>query len=260
MNKVNTKNRVLTLMITIILVVGAMSSVFADGANPSINFSSSGVTYNEETNLLRFNLKWTHPDNDSITVKYNIDGGKTKKLGEYQNQSDQVIAHIYLEGEDVGGSHLTLYAVDSKGNRSEEISSEFQVGAAQGVTIKDEAVPLSSGEGTWALINLFLAALSVAMVAVSVMLFVENKKSNDFKSMGKIKSAVIVTLTIIGSGANILILLLTQNLKHQMVMYDNMTITMLVITILCIFTTMVLANRAYTAQESKYAVREDAVG
>lgn len=252
MSIIKAKNRVLTLIIIMVLILGTMTVTFAEEIKPTLNFTGSGVTFNKEANLLRFNLKWSHPKNDdSIDIIYYIDNGKEKPLGTYANQNDQIIAHIYLEDEDVNGSILNLYAVDNAGNKSDKVSSEFQISSSPGITIEDGVVPLSAGEGTWSLVNLFLAALSVAMVAVSLMLFIENRAIKGFKSMGRVKSIFVMILTLIMASSDIGIFLATQNLKHQMVMVDDMTVAMLIITVLCIITTMILAARAFRFQTEK---------
>jgi len=245
------KNRVLTLMMIMILVFGTMTIVLADGATPTVNFTSSGVTFNKEANLLRFNLKWSHPNGQGIKVMYFIDNGEEKTLGEYENQDDQVIAHIYLNGKDVKGSVLNLYAVDKSGNKSENVSSEFQIASSSGITIEDGVVPLSVGEGTWAIVNLFLAALSVAMVAVSLMLYIENRMLLGFKHSGRVRSVAIAIITLVMAIGNAGIFLTTQNLKHQMVMVDDVTIAMLIVTVFSIVTTMILAVRAFKVQSEK---------
>lgn len=245
------QRRLLIAILAMVMVLGTISTVFADGSNPSISFTSSGVSFNKETKLLRFNLVWNDPQQDEIEVMYSLDGKDEKKLGEYTNQDDQVIAHIYLEDDEMDCSSLELYAIDEDGNESEKISSEFQLTDASGVTISDSEVPLSVKEGTWSLINLFLTALSVAMVAVSVMLYVENKSIDSFKNAGKVKSIMISLMTVILSASNVAILIFTQDLKHQVVMADNMTVLMLVLTVLSIITTMILAARAFGVQSEK---------
>lgn len=247
--------RIFIMVLAFILVFGMLSAVFADVAKPTLEFTSSGVTYNKETKLLRFNLKWASSDSDGISIMYTIDSSEPKKLGEYLDPNQQIIAHVYLEGEEASGSILGLYAVDSNGTESEKITSEFQISSSPGITIEDEAVPLSSGEGTWSLINLFLAALSVAMAAISLMLFFENRNIKRFKNIGKIKSVFFMLLTLAFAGGNIVLLLTTQNLQHQMVMFDNMTITMLLISILSVVTTMVLAVRAFGVQSDKDVIK-----
>ncbi len=249
------KKRIFVFALAIVLVLGAMSTVFADNTVPAVSFTSSGVNYNKENNLLRFNLRWSHPNGDAITVMYSIDNSETKKLGEYDDQKDQVIAHVYLEGEEMKGSVLTIFAVDSDGNESEPISSEFQIATSSGITIEESEVPLSVSEGTWSLINLFLAALSVAMMAVTLMLFFENRKITGFRKSGKVNSVIVMLGTLLLTGANVTLLLTTQNLKHQMVMFDNMTIAMLLITVLCVSTTMILAVRAFGVQSNKEVAR-----
>lgn len=254
--KINIANkRIFIIVLAVILAIGMMSVVFADAAKPSIDFTNSGVTYNKETKLLRFNLEWESSDDDGIIIMYSIDNSDPKKLGEYNDPNQQIIAHIYLEGEDASGSLLSLYAVDPNGNESKKITSEFRIDSSPGVTIEDGAVPLSSSEGTWSLINLFLTALSVAMAAISLMLFFENRNIKRFKKGGRVKSILFMLLTLIFAGGDIALLLTTQNLKHEMVMFDNMTITMLLIAILSVVTTMVLAVRAFGAQSDRDAVK-----
>lgn len=257
MNTMKNSNRILALMLMIVLVLGTMSAVFAGESNPTINFTSSGVNYNKENKLLRFNLKWSHPQSQAIDVMYSIDGSKAQKLGSYDDQDDQVIAHIYLDDNESTGSILEIYAVDNDGNESDKISSEFQIASSPGITIVDDQVPLSVPEGTWSLINLFLAALSVAMVAVSAMLYIENRVIENFRNIGKIKSVFITLMTIAFTVANIIILLATQNLKHQMVMFDNMTVAMLIIAIMSIGTTILLAVRAFSVQYEKDMIKNN---
>lgn len=244
----STKRKIFVLVLAVIMVLGTMSTVFAEQSNPTINFTSSGVTFNKEAKLVRFNLVWNDPQGDAIDVMYSIDGSDAIKLGTYENQDDQIIAHIYLEEDEINSSLLEVYAVDEDGNVSDAISSEFQIASSSGITITDGEVPLSVEEGTWSLINLFLAALSVAMVAVSIMLYVENKSIDSFRKAGKVKSIFIALFTIAFAGGNIGILLGTQDLKHQVVMIDNMTVAMLIITVLSIVTTMILAARAFGVQ------------
>lgn len=243
--------RILVVMLIIVLAFGAMSTVLAEKSKPEINFTSSGVTFNKEAKLLRFNLKWSHPEKKAINVMYSIDNNEAKKLGTYKNQDDQIIAHIYLEAEELSGGILSIYAEDGSGNKSAVISSEFQITSTHGIRIDDEPVPLSAGEGTWSLINLFLAALSVAMVAVSIMLFIENRSIENFRHSGKVRSLLLLFLTLALAGGNITVLITTQNLKHQMVMFDDMTIAMLVVTVLSIVTTMILTARAYHVQSER---------
>ena len=251
------RKRILILILAFMLVFGTMSVVFADAAKPTLNFTSSGVTYSKESKLLRFNLNWTCSDDNGISIIYSIDDGKTKKLGEYNDQNQQIIAHIYLEDDDASGSELSLYAVDTSGNESEIITSQFRSASSTGITIEDGSVPLSTSEGTWSLINLFLTALTVAMAAISLMLFLENRSVKKFKNAGKIKSIFIMLLTIFFSAGNVVLLLTTQNLKHQMVMFDNMTITMLLITVLSVVTTMALAVRAFGVQTDKDFIKSN---
>lgn len=251
------KRKIFVLALALIMVMSMASTVFAEATNPTISFTSSSVIYNKEAKLLRFNLVWSDPQGDAIDVMYSLDDSKAKVLGTYDNQDDQIIAHIYLEEDEVNTSVLKIYAVDTDGNTSEPITSEFQLASSSGITISDGEVPLSVSEGTWSLVNLFLAALSVAMVAVSLMLFIENKSIESFRDGGKVKSVIVAVLTIIFSAGNIAILLTTQDLKHQVVMIDNMTVAMLIITVLSIVSTMILAARAFGAQSEKELMQDN---
>jgi len=243
------------MVLALILVTGTMSMVFADTTKPVINFSSSGAIYNKESKLLRFNFILNHPNSEDVTVMYAIDDEKAKKLGKYENKYDSVIAHVYLEGSEIDGSVIYIYAVDSDGNKSEKVSTEFQIASSPGITITDEAVPLSVKEGTWSLINLFLAALSVAMFAISVMIYLDNRSIVGFVKGGKINSIFITIITVLMAGGNVGILLVTQNLKHEMVMVDNMTISMLIITVLSVITTMTLAVRAFGVNSERNMIK-----
>lgn len=255
------KNRTILLILFTFIIFFSLcfstNDVIAEKSKPVLNFTNSGVTFNKESKLLRFNLKWSHPEADNIKVMYSIDDNEYKELGVYKNQNDQVIAHIYLTGTDGSGTTLNLYAEDSNGKTSDIIASEFSIASSPGITIEDNKVPLSMGEGTWSIINLFFAALSIAMLAVSVMLYFEYKGIKEFHRKGKMKSLLILLITFVTAAGNVFILLSTQSLKHRMVMIDNMTVSMMIITILGIISTMMLAVRAYQLKSDKDTVNQN---
>ena len=255
MKKSNIK-KIIVIMLAIVLAAGMMNMVFAETAKPSVNFTSSGAIFNKESKLLRFNLMITCPASEEIEVMYSIDNGKAKKLGDYQSKYENIIAHVYLDDAEINGSVISIYAVDTNGNKSDKISTEFQIASSPGITIADGAVPLSVKEGTWSLINLFLAALSIAMLAISLMIFVENRVISGFKKSHKINSIFIAMITLVMAAGNVIVLLTTQNLKHEMVMVDNMTIVMLIVTILSVISTMTLAVRAFGVNNEKKMIRE----
>jgi type IV secretory pathway component VirB8 len=86
---------------------------------------------------------------------------------------------------------------------------------------------------------------------VSFIVYMEIRKIENKYTKGKTKSTNIMLLTFVTTMANIVLFTVTQDMSHTMVMLDDMTVTMIIISSFSVFCAMFLTMHSSGIKETE---------